>query len=143
MPSPKRTRHPTTRAPGWSAGTCATAAEEPGLGLWAITLDDDVPIGTAVLKHLPDGEGAPTPDVEVGWHLHPDHWGRGLATEAARAMVEHGFATIGLDEIHAVAWAGNEPSFAVMERLGMTRQGTTDRWYGVTLDWWRLGAETR
>lgn len=116
-----------------------TAQEPPGLGLWAITLQDgDIPIGTTVLKHLPDAEAVPTDDVEVGWHVHPDHWGHGYATEAARALVQHGFGTLGLDEIHAVAWAGNDPSFAVMQRLGMTRRGTTDRWYGVTLDWWSL-----
>ena len=115
----------------------ATAAEPDGLGLWAVTLGGAA-IGTAVLQHLPDGEGEPTPDVEVGWHLHPDHWGRGYATEAAGALLDHGFGVLGLDEVHAVAWAGNDPSFAVMERLGMTRQGPTDRWYAVTLDWWRI-----
>ena len=108
-----------------------------GLGLWAIALDD-VAIGTALLLRLPDGEGVPTDDVEIGWHLHPDHWGHGYATEAARALVEHGFTSLNLEEIHAVAWAGNDPSFAVMRRLGMERQCETDRWYGVTLDWWLL-----
>ena len=99
---------------------------------------DDVPIGSALLEHLPDADRVPTQQVEVGWHLHPDRWGRGYATEAARGLVEHGFTTLGLEEIHAVAWAGNAPSFAVMERLGMTPRGVTDRWYGVTLDWWSL-----
>ena len=116
----------------------ASAEEAPGLGLCAVTLHTDLPIGTAVLKRLPDADRVPTEAVEVGWHLHPDHWGQGYATEAATALVEHGFTTLGLDAIHAVAWAGNAPSFAVMERLGMTRRGTTDRWYGVTLDWWSL-----
>ncbi len=117
----------------------ASAEEPPGLGLWAMTRrEDDVPVGTALLLRLPDAEGVPTADVEIGWHLHPGHWGHGYATEAARALVEHGFTTLGLEEIHAVAWAGNDPSFAVMERLGMTRHGPTDRWYGVALDWWSL-----
>jgi RimJ/RimL family protein N-acetyltransferase len=113
------------------------ADESPGLGRWAVALAaDDLPIGTVILRHLPDADGAATDDVEVGWHLHPDRWGHGYATEAAAALLEHGFGTLGLTEIHAVAYAGNDPSFAVMQRLGMTRRGTTDRWYGETLDWW-------
>lgn len=109
----------------------------PGFGRWAITVRD-LPVGTVLLRHLPDADGVATDDVEVGWHLQPDEWGRGYATEAAGALLEHGFTTLGLTEIHAVAYAGNVPSFAVMERLGLTRQGVTDRWYGETLDWWRI-----
>jgi RimJ/RimL family protein N-acetyltransferase len=113
------------------------SVEEPdGLGVLAIEADGRA-IGTALLTRLPDGDGVQTDDVEVGWHLHPDHWGHGYATEAARALLEHGFATLGLAEIHAVAYADNHPSLAVMQRIGMTRQGSTDRWYGVTMDWWR------
>ena len=50
-------------------------------GCWAIEpRDGSSPAGTLLLKPLPDGVG----EVEVGWHLHPDSWGRGYATEAAR-----------------------------------------------------------
>ena len=97
-----------------------------------------MPIGTTVLKRLPDAERVPTDDVEVGLAPAPGPLGHGYATEAARLLLDVGFRDLGLEEIHAVAWAGNDPSFAVMERLGMTRQGTTDRWYGVNLDWWRI-----
>ncbi len=137
VPTPDRSAEDSrARLERW---TRASAEAPPGLGLWAMTLrEDDRPIGTVVLKHLPDADGVPTHDVEVGWHLHPDQWGHGYATEAARALVEDGFTARGLDEIHAVAWLGNTPSFGVMERLGMTRHGPTDRWYGVTLDWWSL-----
>jgi RimJ/RimL family protein N-acetyltransferase len=107
-----------------------------GLGVCAITAGDDGPVGTAMLKNLPDAEGVLTDDVEIGWHLHPDVWGRGYATEAASALLEQGWS-IGLGEIHAVAYADNAPSLAVMHRIGMTRQGTTDRWYGVEMEWWR------
>ena len=120
-------------------GRWAETDGPPGFGRWAVTLPaDDVPFGTVILRLLPDADDVATDDVEVGWNLHPDQWGHGYATEAARALLEHGFGTLGLAEIHAVAYAGNDPSFAVMERLGMTRQGVTDRWYGETLDWWRL-----
>ena len=114
----------------------AQPTDDPTYGVWAVEelARPGRPIGSVLLRPLPPDEE----DVEVGWHLHPDHWGHGYATEAARALLDHGFTTLNLDEIHAVAWAGNEPSFAVMERLGMTRHGSTDRWYGVTLDWWSV-----
>ena len=59
------------------------------------------------------------PCIEVGWRLTPASWGRGYATEAARAAVGHGFDNLGLREIVAFAPRQNERSIAVMERLGM------------------------
>jgi RimJ/RimL family protein N-acetyltransferase len=115
-----------------------------GLGLWAVVPHDaGQPVGTVLLVPLPDADFAPTTDVEIGWHLHPDHWGRGYATEAAERLLSHGFDDVGLERINAVAHAGNDASFAVMTRLGMIRQGTTDRWYGTTFDWWALDAADR
>ncbi len=114
----------------------------PGYGMWAIVPEaTGQPVGTVLLAPLPDAEGRRTEDIEIGWHLHPDHWGNGYATEAARAVLEHGFGTLGLDRVNAVAHPGNEPSLAVMTRLGMTRQGSTDRWYGTTFDWWLIEAD--
>ena len=113
--------------------------EHPGYGLWAVvpsTLGQ--PVGTVLLVNLPDADGVLTTDVEVGWHFHPDHWGRGYATEAAGRLVEHGFEDLGLDVVNAVAYAGNDPSFAVMRRLGMTPRGETNRWYGTTMQWWSI-----
>ena len=113
--------------------------ETPGLGLWAVVPDGAAhPAGTVLLVRLPDADGAPTDDVEIGWHLHPDAWGHGYATEAAKALLEHAFGTLDLPCVNAVAYAGNAPSFAVMQRLGMAAQGSTDRWYGVTMQWWRI-----
>lgn len=59
------------------------------------------------------------PAVEVGWRLDPEHWGRGLATEGARAALREGFTTMGLDEITSVPQSGNASSSRVCERLGM------------------------
>jgi len=114
--------------------------QHPGLGLWAITVNrHDPPIGTVLLVRLPDGQGEPTDDIEIGWHLHPDCWGQGYATEAAERLLQHAW-DLEIPEVNAVAYPGNDRSVAVMERLGMERQGSTDRWYGVTLDWWLLEA---
>ncbi len=61
--------------------------------------------------------------VEVWYGLSPEHWGQGLATEAAGAMLRFGFEQLGLQEIWAGADLDNAASFRVMERLGMTRVG--------------------
>lgn len=60
-----------------------------------------------------------SPCVEVGWRLARDHWGRGYATEAARAALKAGFEQIGLPEIVSFTAIGNLRSRAVMERIGM------------------------
>ena len=117
----------------------AIGSRAPGYGLWAVVPHaSGTPVGTVLLVHLPDAEGRRTSDVEVGWHFHPDHWGNGYATEAGRAVLEHAFDDLGVAVVHAVAYAGNEPSFAVMRRLGMTHHGPTRRWYGVTMQWWSV-----
>lgn len=61
------------------------------------------------------------PAVEVGWRLARDHWGKGYASEAARAAVAYGFRTLGLAEIVAFLLPANARSAAVCERIGMRR----------------------
>ena len=98
----------------------------PPRGIWAVERKaDGVVAGTVLLLTLPnDAHG----EVEIGWHLHPDSWGLGYASEAARAVLAHGFAG-GLPEIIAVAHTDNEASIAVMRRLGMTDRGVVHTWY--------------
>jgi hypothetical protein len=64
------------------------------------------------------------PDNELPWIFSKEYWNRGLATEAARAVVEHGFARLALPRIVAVAEPPNGASFRVMQKLGMTLQGS-------------------
>jgi RimJ/RimL family protein N-acetyltransferase len=104
-------------------------------GAWAIERPDGIVAGTVLFKPLPNGVG----EVEVGWHLHPDSWGHGYATEAARAVIDRGFST-GVPEVYAVVRPGNEPSMAVCRRLGMTALGRLRRWYDVDLEAFRLMA---
>jgi len=104
-------------------------------GCWAIEQSDGVVAGTVLFKPLPNGVG----EVEVGWHLHPDSWGHGYATEAARAVIDRGFDA-GLPEVYAVVRPGNEASLAVCARLGMQPLGLFRRWYDVELEAFRLMA---
>ena len=74
----------------------------------------------------PTFEAAFTPCVEVGWRLARDAWGNGFATEAAREVLRHGFETLGLSEIVSFTAVVNEPSIAVMRRLGMRTDPAED-----------------
>lgn len=105
-------------------------------GCWAVDPDDSRAVaGTVLFKPLPNGVG----EVEVGWHLHPDSWGHGYATEAARAVIDRGFGA-GVPEVYAVVRPGNHASVAVCERLGMEAIGRFRRWYDVELETFRLMA---
>lgn len=66
------------------------------------------------------------PCVEIGWRLSRGAWGKGYASEAARAWLRFGFETLGLEEIVSFTFAGNDRSRKVMERLGMTRDPADD-----------------
>lgn len=60
-------------------------------------------------------------ETEIGWTFARAHWGRGYATEAARAVLTWGFETLELEQITAMVHHGNTASSAVAERLGFTR----------------------
>jgi RimJ/RimL family protein N-acetyltransferase len=102
------------------------------LGLWAMvprSAADAVPIGTVLLLPLVDAQG-PTDEVEVGWHLHPQWQGQGLATEAAAALLVAA-ADAGIPRVLAVTDPDNIASQAVAGRLGMVDTGFTERWFGL------------
>jgi RimJ/RimL family protein N-acetyltransferase len=98
--------------------------DEHGWGLWAV----EVPGVAAIVGYvglwpadfLADGM------VEVGWRLASAHWGRGYATEAARAALEFGFVEVGLAEIVSFTVPQNIRSRRVMERIGLVRDPAAD-----------------
>ena len=61
-------------------------------------------------------EGWPSP--EIGWTIARPHWGRGYATEAARAALDFAFGELGWERVIHVILAGNDRSVAVAERIG-------------------------
>lgn len=111
-------------------------AAEPWSGIWAV-LADGAPIGTGLVVSLPRSDGSPSDAVEIGWHLHPDAWGRGYATEMGQALLAYAHAH-GLHPVRAVVYPGNTASRAVCRRLGMDEVGETDYWYGVWLVEYRI-----
>jgi len=95
---------------------------EHGFGLWCAAPREDPEdclgfVGLAVPSFLP----AVLPAVEVGWRLARPAWGRGLATEGARAALEHAFATLRLESVISVIDPANDRSVRVAEKLGMRR----------------------
>ncbi|MGC9499515.1 GNAT family N-acetyltransferase [Streptomyces sp. WG7] len=96
-----------------------------GWGWWAVeVVATGEFIGFTGLDPVEDG--MPFTGVEAGWRLARSAWGRGCATEAARAVVSHAFREIGLAEVLAVTTATNLRSQAVMRRIGMTRDPADD-----------------
>jgi len=61
----------------------------------------------------------PPDTVEIGWRLAPEYWGKGYATEAAKALLAFGFQKFALGEIVSFAVWNNDRSTAVMGRIGM------------------------
>ena len=75
-------------------------------------------------------EGWPAP--EIGWTISPDHWGKGYATEAARAALDYVFNTLGWSRVIHVILQDNERSIAVAERIGSRLLLTQKGLPGVT-----------
>ncbi len=87
-------------------------------------------IGTAGLQPLEN-----TDDIEVGYSMIKEFWGRGIGTEAARGWMEFGFRDKGLTRIVAVADLDNRASQRIMEKLGMTYE-KTEFHYDVECAFW-------
>jgi RimJ/RimL family protein N-acetyltransferase len=97
-----------------------------GFGFWAVETREGAPFIGVVGLGVVTFEAPFTPSVEFAWRLAREHWGKGYATEAARAAMAYGFGALGLDEIVAFTTPANTASRRVMEKLGMTRDPRED-----------------
>ena len=99
----------------FSIGKQVAYQETLGFSLWVLELRTGGGlIGFCGLQPLPG-----TDDIEVGWWLAREHWGRGLGTEAGGTAMALAFDRHGLDRITAIAQAPNRASIRIMEKLGM------------------------
>jgi RimJ/RimL family protein N-acetyltransferase len=119
-----------------------------GWGFWAVETAAAPVAGVVGLMHIP-WQAPFTPAVEIGWRIATRFQRQGLAEEAARLALAHGFGPLGLARVVAFTAPDNEPSWRLMERLGMRVQGEfqhprlpeghrlrTHRWWEVTrVDW--------
>jgi len=74
---------------------------------------------------------------EIGYMLHPDHWGKGLMSEALDACVSHGFAKLGFHRIEGITDPANGASRKLLERSGFVHEATLQEnyyWNGVFMD---------
>lgn len=106
------------------AARCEALIRERGWGFWAAELKASRAFIGFVGLNSPAADLPFSPCVEVGWRLAFSHWGKGLASEAARGALRVGFESLGLNEIVSFTAVGNFRSRAVMERLGMFESGT-------------------
>ncbi|GAB3500085.1 GNAT family N-acetyltransferase [Amycolatopsis cihanbeyliensis] len=103
-------------------------------GRWAMQRREDGRIiGGAILLPLPPGNE----DFEIGWQLHPEAWGQGYATEATHALAGWTFRH-DVDELFAVVRPGNTRAAATVRRNGMHWVGETNKYFGLTLQVFRL-----
>jgi ribosomal-protein-alanine N-acetyltransferase len=93
-----------------------------GFGIWVLR---DKARGT-LLGHCGLVVNEP-PAVELIYALARDAWGRGLATEAAACVAQHGFASLGLDRLYALVFPENRASMRVLEKLRFVRDGEAHR----------------
>lgn len=98
-----------------------------GFGLWAAERRADGRLaGMIGLSRVAAGDLPVGPCVEIGWRLHPDVWGEGLASEGARAALDWGLGPGALSEILAFTAETNLASQAVMRRIGMAPDPARD-----------------
>lgn len=116
---------PATRDDARSAHDRMVACQaEHGMCFWAVERrDDGAFLGFCGLK---PGKWPLVDEIEIGWRLRRDAWGRGYAREAAAASLDWGWANLPVPSIAAITVPANVRSWGLMERLGMTRYPDED-----------------
>lgn len=116
---------------GWVAADGNSARPT---GRWAVEeLETGRIVGAAAVRPLPPQDD----DLEIGWQLVPEAWGRSLASEAGHALAHFAFSE-GEDELFAVVRPRNTKGEATARRVGMEWVGETEKYYGLRLQVFRL-----
>lgn len=99
--------------------------EQHGYGLFTLLhRSDEVIVGDCGLEHM-DFDGVP--EIELGYDLRSDYWGRGLATEAAAAVRDHAFGDLGVERLISLIRPDNGASRRVAEKIGMVHERDVTR----------------
>lgn len=100
--------------------------DQQGFGFWGAERKADRRL-IGMVGLLVMGDDLPTPGaIELGWRMHPDAQGSGLATEGAAACRDWAFANLDVDEVVAITAQTNVRSQAVMRKIGMTPDPARD-----------------
>jgi RimJ/RimL family protein N-acetyltransferase len=97
-----------------------------GFALWAVELKSSGELIGFIGLNIPAWQAHFTPAVEIGWRLGSQYWGKGYATEGAKAALDYGFKNCGLNEIVSFTVPANLRSRKVMERIGMIHDKSGD-----------------
>ncbi|WP_294821683.1 GNAT family N-acetyltransferase [uncultured Flavobacterium sp.] len=112
--------------------------EENGMARMAVILKESGTfLGWAGLKLVKQEINGHCDHYDLGYRFMKKHWGKGYATEAARAFVHYGFNVMGLTKICAYANAANTNSHAVLDKAGLQRVGTFDD-EGIPSFWYEI-----
>ncbi len=107
---------------------------EHGFSVWAVTeKSTGVIVGHGGLITLPT-----LVEVEVDYGFGKKYWGRGYATEVARAVLRFGLEAANLNPIYALSYPENRASQRVMQKLCMTYEGKSKQFYNVELEIYRI-----
>jgi ribosomal-protein-alanine N-acetyltransferase len=114
---------------------------ERGFAMWAVELKAT---GAYIGQSGCFPVGGRGPEIELAYHFVPPAWGKGYATEAAVAALDHALGPAGLDRVIAIVFPENLASCRVVEKAGMRFEGTGTyfglhdlRTYAAEGDWWR------
>ncbi|MEO3387557.1 GNAT family N-acetyltransferase [Mesorhizobium sp. CAU 1741] len=102
------------------------ALDEHGTSRWAVETPAGLFIGYAGVMPRPDEYHPLGPHFEIGWRFRREAWGKGHATEAARAALDHARSVVRITDIVSYTGADNLRSQAVMARLGFRREASRD-----------------
>jgi ribosomal-protein-alanine N-acetyltransferase len=87
---------------------------------WAISTAQNGPLQGMILLKSIDKEHK---SAIVGYMIHPNFWGKGLATTSLKTVVRYGFDMLELNRIEAQVYTEHQPSIKVLEKAGMIREG--------------------
>jgi ribosomal-protein-alanine N-acetyltransferase len=121
----------------WLVQECIRWQHEQPHGKFQLAIvlqTDNLLIGTCGIRKAT----AYAQEAELGYELHPDYWGHGYATEAARSLLTFGFESLGLQRVWAQCVAENTASIRVLERLGMHQQRRLRQHTLMKNRWWDM-----
>jgi RimJ/RimL family protein N-acetyltransferase len=108
-------------------GRIAQSQADRGYCFWAVERKaDSALLGYCGLRICDDLERLVHGELEIGWRLREDAWGQGYAREAAQAAIDWAWANLDAHRIVSFTVPANEPSWRLMERLGMERRPDLD-----------------
>ena len=111
---------------------------EKGIGRWAvIEKESNLLIGWSFLKYLTEEINGIKNVYDLGYRFLPEFWGKGYATESAKASLEYGFKKMNLDKICAHAHSENEASIYTLKKLGFVEKGTFEEQDGTCI-WYEI-----